>query len=250
MKGANDVRRGALFTKLAKAITLAAQQGGGDPGSNFSLRVAIDRAKAESMPALNIERAIKKGTGELISDSPIVSVVYEGYGPGEVAMLISCKTDNTNRAFIEVRQIMERNGGKLSAEGSVIWQFKERGIINIASERYVPSTKFGKEGTFFEADPEELILEIIEVGGVIDVSTYEDQGEKFLEVLSERSAFSKVHEELEKRNFHILDASLGYVPDKSASITGEQKDSLLTLLDALDEGEEVDTVWHNADLKD
>lgn len=247
-KGANDLKRGARFTKLAKEITLAAQQGGGDINSNFSLRVAVDRAKAESLPSLNIERAIKKGTGELKSDNPIVSITYEGYGPAQVAMLIVCKTDNTNRAITEVRQIMDRNGGKIS-EGSVLWQFMERGMITLGASRFIPSNKFGKDGEYVPTDTDELVLELMELPGVLDVSTYIDDEEDIrIEVLCERSMFSTLHHELEEKNFQIIEAELGFVPQKLVKIDEESKASLENLLELLDDCEDVDSVWHNADI--
>jgi YebC/PmpR family DNA-binding regulatory protein len=128
-KGALDAKRGKLFTKLIKELTIAAREGGGDPGGNPRLRLAIDNAKAANMPADNIERAIKKGTGEL-EGTTISELTYEGYGPGGIALLIEVATDNKNRTVAEVRHIFSRQGGNMGESGSVAWMFEKKGVIS------------------------------------------------------------------------------------------------------------------------
>src|SRR5690606_8946025 len=128
-KSAVDAKKGKVFTRLSKLITVAAQQGGGDMEMNPSLRVAVQKAKAANLPADNIERAIKKGTGELKDGQRMEEMTYEGYGPGGVALIIRCLTENTNRSFANVREIMKKNGGNLGAGGCVSWMFKRRGVI-------------------------------------------------------------------------------------------------------------------------
>ncbi len=244
-KGANDEARGKIFTKLSRNITLAAQQGGGDPDMNFSLRVAIDNAKSENLPSDKIERAIKRGTGEL-EGGQIVSIMYEGYGPGSVAILVVCQTDNTNRSLTEVKTITSTNGGKLSPEGSVSWQFTERGYFLIKPEKFQDSGKFGKEGEYKPVDPEELELELMEIPGVVDIKTEENEGEYIIEMISERDSFSTVHKQLEDSGFKVEEATLGWIANDKQHISEEDQEKLDKLVELLEESDEVNNVWHNA----
>src|SRR5512147_3185437 len=133
-KGAADAKRGQVFTRLAREIVIAAREGGGDPGSNVRLQYAIDRARAQNMPKENIERAIKRGTGDSKEGSALEEVMYEGYGPHGIALLISCYTDNRNRAVAEIRHILNRTGGSMAEAGSVSWQFKRTAYFSFPSK--------------------------------------------------------------------------------------------------------------------
>lgn len=245
-KGANDAARGQLFTKLSKNITLAAQQGGGDPEMNFTLRIAIDKAKAQNLPSDKIEKAIKKGAGELGDASQYVSLTYEGYGPGGVAILITCQTDNTNRALTEVKNIVTKAGGKLAPEGSVSWQFAEKGIILLRPQVYVDSGKFGKEGTYSDVLPEDVELQVMEIDGVVDVQQIEDDGEDFVETITQRDEFSRVHKQIEQKGYKIESAEIGWLANELVDIDNDTREKLESLIEELEENDEVTSVWHNS----
>ena len=134
-KGAADAKRSSLFTKLARVITVAARDKGGDPEMNFSLRLAIEKAKAANMPKENIERAIKRGTGEIKGEAAIEELIYEGFGPGGIAIIIKCLTDNRSRTAAQMKHILTSHGGSLGSPNSVMWQFEQKGVIRISNEK-------------------------------------------------------------------------------------------------------------------
>ncbi|KAA0244475.1 MAG: YebC/PmpR family DNA-binding transcriptional regulator, partial [Chlorobiota bacterium] len=186
-KGALDAKRGKLFTKLIKELTIAAREGGSDPSGNPRLRLAIDNAKAANMPADNIERAIKKATGEL-EGTTISELTYEGYGPGGIALLVEVATDNKNRTVAEVRHIFSRNNGNMGETGSVAWMFDRKGIITMPAA--------GKN--------EDDVMEIILEAGADDLSTQDD----FFEVQTSVESFEPVRRALVEKNFTVENASL------------------------------------------
>lgn len=226
-KAVNDARRGAQFTKLIREITVAAREGGGDPEYNARLRLAVDTAKAASMPAENIERAIKKGTGELEGVS-YEEVTYEGYGPGGVALFIECLTDNTNRSVADVRHALGKHDGSLGTEGSVAWQFDRKGQIVVDATRH-------DEDAVFEAAIE---------AGAADV---ERDGDEFI-VTAEPADFTAVQEGLRAAGIEIASAELTRVARSEVPVTGKDAEKLLRLLEMLDELDDVQKVHSNADI--
>ncbi len=226
-KAVNDARRGAQFTKLIREITVAAREGGGDPEYNARLRLAVDTAKAASMPDENIERAIKKGTGELEGVS-YEEVTYEGYGPGGVALFIECLTDNTNRSVADVRHALGKHDGSLGTEGSVAWQFDRKGQIVVDATRH-------DEDAVFEAAIE---------AGAADV---ERDGDEFI-VTAEPADFTAVQEGLRAAGIEIASAELTRVARSEVPVTGKDAEKLLRLLEMLDELDDVQKVHSNADI--
>ena len=226
-KGANDAKRGALFTKLIREITVAAREGGGDPEYNARLRLAVDTAKSNSMPADNIERAIKKGTGELEGVS-YEEITYEGYGPGGVALFIECLTDNTNRTVADVRHALAKFGGSLGTDGSVAWQFERKGVFTIDASRY-------SEDSVFEAAID---------AGAEDVADY---GDEFV-VTAEPADFMRVQAGLEKAGIEITSAELTRIAKNEMAVTGKDAVRLLKLLHWLDDLDDVQKVHSNADI--
>jgi YebC/PmpR family DNA-binding regulatory protein len=226
-KAVNDARRGAQFTKLIREITVAAREGGGDPEYNARLRLAVDTAKSQSMPAENIERAIKKGTGELAGVS-YEEVTYEGYGPGGVALFIECLTDNTNRSVADVRHALGKHDGSLGTDGSVAWQFDRKGQIVIDATRYT-------EDAVFEAAIE---------AGAQDV---ERDGDEFI-VTAEPSDFSAVQRSLEEAGIEASSAELTRIAKSEIAVTGKDAEKLIRLLEMLDELDDVQKVHSNADI--
>lgn len=226
-KAVTDAKRGAHFTKLIREITVAAREGGGEPEYNARLRLAVDTAKSASMPAENIERAIKKGTGEL-EGVAYEEVTYEGYGPGGVAMFIECLTDNTNRSVADVRHALSKHDGSLGTDGSVAWQFDRKGQIVIDAKRYT----------------EESVFEAAIEAGAEDV---ERDGDEFI-VTSEPADFSSVQEGLRKAGVEPTSAELTRIAKNEVSVEGKDAEKLVKLLEVLDELDDVQKVHSNADI--
>ncbi len=228
-KGVNDAKRGALFTKLIREITVAARDGGGDPEYNARLRLAVDTAKSNSMPAENIERAIKKGTGE-IEGVNYEETTYEGYGPGGVALFIECLTDNTNRTVADVRHALSKFDGSLGTDGSVAWQFDRKGVLAIEASRY-------SEDSVFEAAID---------AGAEDVS---DDGDEYV-VISEPGDFMSVQTGIREAGIQIASAELTRIAKNHMVVTGKDAVRLVKLLDWLEELDDVQKVHSNADIDD
>ena len=229
-KGAKDAKRAKVFTRLIKEITVAARMGGGDPGGNPRLRLAILAARGANMPGDNIERAIKKGTGELEGVS-YEEISYEGYGPEGVALLVECVTDNTNRTVSEVRTIFNKRGGKLGEQGSVAWMFESKGKITVPRD----SVDFD---TLFEAAVE---------AGADDV---EDGGDEWV-VMTAREDLYAVESALGEAGVKVSEAVLTQVPSTMVELTTEAKASkVLRLVEALEESDDVQNVYANFDITD
>jgi YebC/PmpR family DNA-binding regulatory protein len=226
-KAAQDAKRGAKFTKLIKEITVAARQGGGDPEGNARLRTAIENAKAANMPADNITRAVKKGTGEL--DGVVYEeATYEGYGPGGAAILIQVTSDNLNRTVASIRHIFSKNGGNLGAPNSVAWMFDSRGQL------YLDATRYAEDEVF------EAALE----AGAEDIITEEDQHV----ITVDPTLVNTVRHALESRGFAVADAEMAMVPKSTVTVEGKDAERLLRLTDALEEHEDVSNVFSNFDI--
>ena len=228
-KESADKRRGAVFTKLARAITVAAREGGSDIESNFALRLAVDKARGANMPKDNIERAISRGSGEGKGEQ-LERVLYEGYGPHGAAVLIDALTDNRKRTVAEIRHVFSRFGGSLGEPGSVAWQFVRRGMITLEA---------GSE------DPEELALEAIDAGAV-DVEV--DEG--IVTVLTDPARLRAVQQALTATGHDTSDSELTMTPANSIEIEDRQTVSVLKLVEALEELDDVDHVWTNVSISD
>jgi YebC/PmpR family DNA-binding regulatory protein len=231
-KGATDVKRGALFSKLAKEITIAAKTGGGDPAANVRLRSAILSARAQSMPNDNIDRAIKRGAGLTGESIDYQTIMYEGYGPSGVALLIECLTDNRNRAAAEVRTAMSRNGGTMADPGSVAYNFSRKGVIRVAKT---------------DGLGEDDVLGAVLDAGVEDVA---DRGDEF-EVVTEAADLVAAREALQSAGIDYESADAEFVPGVSVEIDGvETARKVLRLVDALEDCDDVQNVFANFDLSD
>jgi YebC/PmpR family DNA-binding regulatory protein len=226
-KAAKDARRGKLFTKLIKEITVAARLGGGDLNANPRLRTAVLTARSSSMPNDNIERAIKKGTGEL-EGVTYEDVVYEGYGPGGVAILVEALTDNRNRTVAELRRLFSKYGGNLGENGCVAWMFRKRGMITVP-----------KEG----AD-EERLMEIALEAGAEDLT---DSGDTF-EVATPPDMLHEVKDSLEAASVRVESAEVSMVPRNTVDLGGKDADATLKLLEALDDADDVQSVSANFEI--
>jgi len=228
-KGADDVKRGNLFTKLTREIIVAAKEGGGDPATNFRLRLAVQKARDSNMPMDNIDRAIKKGTGDLAGGS-LNEITLEGYGPNGIAILVSALSDNRNRTIQEVRSTFTRHGGSLGESGCVSWIFQSRGVININAEN---------------VDADELALIAIDAGAE-DVQV--ESG--FVEVITKPDALEKVRATLEQQKVKIESSELQMVPKTLVKLDDKAAMQALKLLDKLEEVDDVQNVYSNADIPD
>jgi YebC/PmpR family DNA-binding regulatory protein len=226
-KAAADAKRGALFTKLIREITVAAKSGGGDPDGNPRLRTAIDAAKAASMPKENIERAIKKGTGEL-EGVEYVDVIYEGFAPGGVALMIQALTDNANRTVAEVRHRLSRGGGNMGSSNSVSWMFERKGQL------YLDATKYDEDETL------EAALEV----GATDFTREDDQ----YVVSTEVPAFHAVKSALEARGIVPTESEIAWIPKQTVKVEGSDAEAVLRLIETLEELDDVQKVDANFDI--
>jgi len=226
-KGAADAKRGQLFTKFIKEISIAARMGGGDPSSNPRLRTAMLKARAANMPKDNIERAIKKGTGEL-GGSVFEEKIYEGYGPGGVAVLVEVLTDNNTRAGANVRNIFSKSGGNLGATGSVSYMFNRKGVIEYDAEAV-------NEDELMEAGLEAGAEDIAAEDGVITVTT-------------DPADFEKVLEFLQGKGYESVSAEISMVPDTYSSLDADTTRKVLKLIDRLEEDDDVQNVYSNIDI--
>ena len=228
-KGALDAKRGKVFTKIIREMTIAARLGGGDPESNPRLRTAVDKAKAANMPADNIKRAIQKGTGELEGTS-YEDLTLEGYGPGGVAILVEGTTDNRNRTVSEIRHIFTKHGSSLGGAGSVSYLFKPKGVIAISSQKA----------------SEEKLMEIALEAGADDIRT---EGDLF-EVYTPQAAYDAVVKALKAAGIEPDEAELGKFAENSISLEGQKAQQMLKLMEALEDHEDVQNVWANFDISD
>jgi YebC/PmpR family DNA-binding regulatory protein len=226
-KSAVDAKRGKIFTKLIREIQVAAKVGGADENANPRLRAAIQSAKAANMPLANIEKAIKKGTGELEGVN-YEEYIYEGYGPGGVAILIKCLTDNKNRTVSELRHILTKHGGSLATNGSVSWMFENKGIIvvdkNICSE--------------------DDLLSIVIDAGAEDVNTEGD----YYEIYTDSLSFENVKRALESENIPIQESSLSMVPQNIVKVEEDIAPKVLNLMEELEDSDDVQNVYANFDI--
>jgi YebC/PmpR family DNA-binding regulatory protein len=228
-KGAADAKRGKTFTKLIKEITVAARMGGGDLTGNPRLRSAVDAAKAANMPKDNIERGIKKGTGELEGVS-YEEMSYEGYGPGGVAVLVECLTDKKNRTVADVKYLFERNGGSLGEPGCVSWMFEKKGLIVIDKESV----------------DEESLIELALNSGAEDVR---DEGDEF-EVVTDPGDFTSVKQAIEAAGLVVAVAENGMIPKNTVKLEGKKAQQMLSLMESLEDNDDVSRVYANFDISD
>ncbi len=229
-KGAADAKRGQVFTRLAREIVMAAREGGGDPDTNVRLQYAIDRARAQNMPKDNIERAIKRGTGDSKEGNTLEEITYEGYGPHGIAMLFSCVTDNRNRTIAEVRHILNRYGGNMAEAGSVSWQFKRSAYFSFSSE--------GKD--------QDAIFELAVDAGAEDVSF----GDGAVEIFGPVESFKSIGDRLRTAGIHPEEAELRYLPTNEIELATEDTVQVLKVVEALEELDDVQYVYSNLSISD
>ncbi len=227
-KAAVDAKRGKLFSKIIREITIAARAGGGDPNTNPRLRLAVDKAKSANMPSDNIKKAIQRGTGELPGVN-YEELHYEGYGPGGVAVMVEATTDNKNRTTSEIRKIFSKNGGNLGEAGCVGWMFNKKGYIAVNKENY---------------NEEELMELAINVGA----DDFKSDDEDVYEILTEPEKYENVKKQLEEKNINIADSEITMIPQTYIKLEGKDAEMMLRLMDALDNSDDVQNVSANFDI--
>jgi YebC/PmpR family DNA-binding regulatory protein len=229
-KGAIDSKRGKIFTKLIKEITLAARLGGGDIEGNSRLRQAVMAAKEENMPKDNIDRAIKKGTGELAGAAAYEEVTYEGYGPAGVAVIVDVMTDNKNRTVAEIRHIFSKHGGNLGENGCVAWMFDKKGSI-----------VFDKK-----AVGEDALMEVALEAGADDVRDQQTEWE----VITDPMAFEGVKKAIDQKGWKYLEARVGKIPQNTIRLESGKAEQMLKLMEKLEDNDDVQNVYANFDIPD
>lgn len=229
-KAAVDAKRGKIFTKLTKEITVAARQGGGDTDANPRLRSAIAAARANNMPYENIERAIKKGTGELEGVN-YEEISYEGYGPGGVALIIEVMTDNRNRAIADIRHILSRNGGNLGERGCVSWMFSKKGLIVVNQN---------------DANEDDLLAIALEA----DAEEMKTEGNDRYEIITPPDRFETVKASIEKANIPMVFAQISMIPNTTVKLEGKEAEQVLKLIETLEDNDDVQNVYSNFDIPD
>jgi YebC/PmpR family DNA-binding regulatory protein len=229
-KGANDAKRGKIFTRLGREITLAAREGSGNTESNFRLRLAVERAKQENMPKDNIDRAIKRGTGELKDGADIEEITYEAYGPAGVALLVQVMTDNRNRSLSEIKHILNKHGGNMAEPGSVSWQFEQKGFISVPAE--------GR-------DFDELFMVAAEAGAD-DVS----QEDEYIEIYTPREQLQVVQEALRSGGIGIEEARLEWVPKTPLDLDPASGTKVMNVIESLEDLDDAQSVFSNLRVTD
>lgn len=229
-KAATDAKRGKVFTRVIREITIAAKMGGGDPAGNPRLRTAISAAKDVNMPLKNVENAIKKGTGEIEGVS-YEEITYEGYGPGGVAIMVDCTTDNRNRTAAEIRHLFSKGNGNLGAVGSVSYMFEKKGIISVSGE--------GIE--------EDRLMEVALEAGAEDIKQEEDGS---FSIVTGQSDFNEVRERIEQADFKIASAEIASVPNLTKAVEGKDAEQVLKLLGQLEDHDDVQNVSANFEISD
>ncbi|MCC7304395.1 YebC/PmpR family DNA-binding transcriptional regulator [bacterium] len=243
-KGKADAKRGILFTKAAQQIILAAREGGGDPNHNLTLRIAVDYARSVNMPKENIERAIKRGTGE-DSSTQLEKVIYEGYGPFKIPFIVSAITDNRNRTVNEIRNIFSKAGGELGSIGTVMWQFAESGRIVVRSVKIRTSEKFGEGDTEIPVDRDDAILEFMEISDVEDIDIDEDSKEQLF-VKTAVNKLAQVAQKIKEKGYIIVSSGQHFSANNAIEITESQQATIMNFLDTLEEQQDVQNIWHAA----
>jgi YebC/PmpR family DNA-binding regulatory protein len=228
-KGAADAKRGKVFTRIIKELTVAARNGGGDPGTNPRLRTIIADAKSVNMPADNIKKAIQRGTGELPGVT-YEEITYEGYGPGGAALILECMTDNKNRTVGEIRHLLEKYNGNLGSSGSVAWMFSKKGYIVVDKAA---------------ADEEKLLNAVLDAGG----DDLRDDGDSW-EVLSDPSAFEAVRDAVKALGIEPASAQVAMLPQNYVKLQGKEASHMVKLMEALEDHDDVQHVWSNFDIEE
>ena len=246
-KAANDAKKGKAFSKVSAQLTHAARQGGGDAEMNPTLRMYIDKAKEVGFPIDNIEKAIRKGTGESGDGITFEEATYEGFGPCGVSLIVDTLTDNKNRTVSEIRKLFEEIGGSMGESGSVAWNFETKGYLVVLAGHMEKAEKFGAEDIFVEDDMEEVMMAIMDMEGVLDISDFDLDGKKALEIYTEYNMLAAVRDEISKLGYVLKDASLIKEAKMEKELSIGDLEKVENAIERVEEHNDVQEVW--SDIK-
>lgn len=254
-KGLNDAKKGKVFSKMSQQITIAARDGGGDLDSNFTLRLLVDKAKGVSMPMDNIQRAIDKGSGKSGETFSIENAMYEGYGPAKVSMIVETLTDNKNRTVSDLRVTFSNHGGNLAESGSVSWNFTQKGYIQMRPAVMKESEKYGHEDEMEFVNEEEVIMNILDISGILDFKQYdetemeedEDNG-KYINIYTEAKELAHVRDSIKDLGYVITSAELIWTANTPKKDLSEAEIAKVSdFIEVIEEMDEVQSIWTDVD---
>jgi len=246
-KALNDAKKGKSFSKVSVQITHAARQGGGDPSMNPTLRLYIDKAKAVGFSNENVEKAIKKGTGEGSEGVIFEEITYEGFGPHDVQLIVDVLTDNKNRTVAEIRQLFDEIGGKMGDSGSVSWNFETKGYVEILCGHMEKSSKYGEPDKYVEDNQEEVELAVMDLPGVLDIHEFEDEGKKGLAIYTKYDSFGAVRDGVGKLGYVITEAELIKEANVLKSLKESEVEKVDSAIEKIEENDDVQNVWSNVE---
>jgi YebC/PmpR family DNA-binding regulatory protein len=248
-KEAEDAKKSKEFSKISTLITHAAKTGGGDPDLNPSLRMYIDKAKSIGFPVDNIEKAIAKGTGEGMEGMEFHEVTYEGYGPEGIAFIIDCLTDNTNRSVSEIRRMFEEMGGNLGETNSVSWNFDVKGKIDIKAGHKEKSEKYGEDDKYVEDDIDNVMMELMDIDGILDIREKDIDRVDGVEVVTEFKDMTRVRDEIAKNLPYIIDdASIIKIAKNKKKLEGESLKKVENAIEKFEDRDDVQDVWTDLEV--
>jgi YebC/PmpR family DNA-binding regulatory protein len=248
-KEANDAKKSKEFSKISTLITHAAKTGGGDPETNPTLRMYIDKAKSIGFPVDNIDKAIAKGTGEGMEGMEFHEVTYEGYGPEGVAFIIDCLTDNTNRSVSEIRRMFEEMGGSLGESNSVSWNFDIKGKIDVKAGHKEKAQKYGADDKFVKDDVNEVMIQLMDIDGILDIREKDIDGVEGVEVITEFTNMTKVRDKISDTLPYIIDdASIIKIPNNKKKLEGEALEKVKSAIEKFEDRDDVQNVWTDLDV--
>lgn len=243
-KEAKDAKKSKEFSKVSTLITHAAKTGGGDPNMNPTLRMHIDRAKSIGFPVGNIEKAIAKGTGVGMEGVYFEEVSYEGFGPSGVAIIVDCLTDNTNRTVSEIRRLFEESGGSLGDPNSVSWNFDVKGKIDVKAGHTEKAEKYGEDDKFVEDDRDQVMMELMDISGILDIREIDMDGVKGVEVITEFKDMARVRDEIGKKLPYVIDdAYIIKIAKNKKKLEGEELEKVQRVLEKFESYDDVQSVW-------
>jgi len=244
-KGIADAKKGKVFSKLAQQISIAVREGGGDVDTNPSLRVLVDKAKAEGLPAANIQRAINKGLGIGQDGAKFEECVYEGIGPGGVSMILDVTTDNTNRVVSDLRRLFVDFGGNLSDSGSQSWNFDQKGRVEVKCGKMQAAEKHGKEDVFAKEPKDDVMMQLMDIPGIVDI---EDVDDETLNVITGVQDLHSVKEVIKGLGYVIPNYELIRIPKMLRDISDEDKEKLSAFVSSLEEYTDIQGIWFDTNL--
>lgn len=248
-KAITDAKKGKIFSKLAQQIAIAARDGGADLDVNFSLRLLVDKARAVSMPAENVQRAIERGAGTGKEEFHLDQIMYEGYGPGGVSYIVETVTDNKNRTVAEVRNLFSESGGSLGEQHSVSWNFTQKGFVVMRPVKLEKSPKFGEADIEVPQDKEEVMLKLMDIAGIMDILESVDEGKIYLHIYTEPKALAKVRDEISRDRYILEEAELIWVANNEKSIDARELERNRNFIESLEEIEDVQSIWTDIENK-